>query len=110
MKKLIAVLMGLSMISTAAIAEDVQPTSPNKDAVMQQLADNNSDNAATASDASKDQNVAPAEKMKAKKKKCAKHCKKHHKKHHHKKQTETKTTETTSDTTTAPASDANATK
>ena len=79
MKKLIALLIGASVISTAAIAEDAQQAAtPNKsDAVMQQLADN-SGTAAASNAAPSDQAAAPAKKAK-------KHAKKHKKKHHAKK-------------------------
>lgn len=64
MKKLIALLIGASVISAAAFAEDNQQAAPAKsDAVMQQLAENTS--TPTATDAtSQDQAAAPAKKAK----------------------------------------------
>jgi hypothetical protein len=81
MKKLIALLIGASFISTAAMAEDAQQaaTPAKSDAVMQQLADNSS-TASTDASASGDQAAAPAKKAK---KACG--ANKHGKKHHAKK-------------------------
>lgn len=77
MKKLIALLVGATLISTAAMAEDAQQaaTPEKSDAVMQQLADNSSTAAAKTDATSTDQAAAPAKKAK---KHCKKHCKKHH--------------------------------
>lgn len=96
MKKLIALLIGASLISTAALAEDAQQaaTPAKSDAVMQQLADNGSK--ATATDASSDQAAAPAKKAK-------KH-KKHGKKHHHAKKADATAPAAPAADATAPAS------
>ncbi|HSW92814.1 MAG TPA: hypothetical protein VLJ15_00500 [Gammaproteobacteria bacterium] len=97
MKKLIALLIGASLISTAALAEDAQQaaTPEKSDAVMQQLADNGSK--ATANGASSDQAAAPAKKAK-------KHCKKHGKKHHHAKKADATAPAAPAADATAPAS------
>ncbi len=95
MKKLIALLIGASVISTGAFAaESADQAAPSKsDAVMQQLADNSSVNGAAtdATASAQDQAAAPA-------KKATKHVRHTH--HHAKKATAPATDAT------APASDA----
>lgn len=88
MKKLIAVLVSASVMSTGALAEDAQQAaSPNKsDAVMQQLADNSS-TATDATAAAQDQATQAATDAKKEKKH-----KKHHR-HHHNQAKQEKTAE-----------------